>query len=275
MAADEVTRRLESPSEPGDPVRAGAQRGEAERSAGGASSARAGPRRTGPHLNQPGGPFHASTHPAIRGRERELRALADALRRLIAIAVTHTAPASDTADAAHELQRIAERLERFVPTDPPPRYAPGPVHPHDFFQYDVVLGLYNPLALPIEMEWEPPRALGYARFTTPYEGPPGCVHGAVLAGAFDQVFNVANLKTGRAGPTRELVLRYLRPTPLHADLIFEGWIERIEGREITTVGHVRHGEVVTVEARGLFIEVSRERVYEMAARAKPGGTPTP
>jgi hypothetical protein len=226
----------------------------------------------GPHLNQPGGRFHASTHPAIRGRERELRSLADALRRLVAIAVTNTATPAETGAAARELHALADRFEAFEPAVAPPRYAPAgtPVDPHDFFQYDVMLGLYNPLALPIEMEWEPPRAIGHARFTTPFEGPPGCVHGAVLAGAFDQIFNVANLKSGSAGPTRELSLVYLRPTPLHADLVFEGWVERVEGREITTVGHVRHGETVTVEARGLFIQLSRDRVMQMG-RGGPDG----
>ena len=225
----------------------------------------------GPHLNQPGGPFHASTHPAIRGREFELRALSDALRRLVAIAVTNTASAEETAAAARELDALADRLQPTVSAAFPPRYAPEgtPVDPHDFFQYDVMLGLYNPLALPIEMEWHPPRALGFARFTTPYEGPPGCVHGAVLAGAFDQVFNVANLKSGSAGPTRELHLTYLRPTPLNADLVFEGQVEGVEGREITTLGRVRCGDKVTVEARGLFVMVSRERVERMA-RARRG-----
>jgi acyl-coenzyme A thioesterase PaaI-like protein len=227
----------------------------------------------GPHLNQPGGRFHASNHPAIRGRERELRSLADALRRLVSIAVTSTAGAEETGAAARELDALADRLERTVPAVPPSRYAPEgtPEHPHDFFQYDVMLGLYNPLALPIEMEWHPPRALGYAHFTTPYEGPPGCVHGAVLAGAFDQVFNVANLKSGSAGPTRELALTYLRPTPLHADLVFEGQVERVEGREITTLGRVRHGDTVTVEARGLFIMVSRERVMQMTPGTRQPG----
>jgi acyl-coenzyme A thioesterase PaaI-like protein len=222
-----------------------------------------------PHLNQPGGRFHPSTHPAIHGRERELRGLADALRRLVAIAVTNTAGPEETEAAARELHALADRLERFVPAVPPPRYAPEgtPEHPHDYFQYDCVLGLYNPLALPIELEWQPPRALGRARFTTPYEGPPGCVHGAVLAAAFDQVFNVANLKTGSAGPTRELSLVYLRPTPLEAELVFEGQVERIEGREITTLGRVRHGDTVTVEARGIFIQVSRERVMQLSREA--------
>ena len=30
-----------------------------------------------------------------------------------------------------------------------------------------MLGLYNPLALPVEMTWEPPLAIGRACFTTP------------------------------------------------------------------------------------------------------------
>src|SRR5947208_529565 len=38
---------------------------------------------TGPHLNQPDGPSHSSALPHVVGRERELRALADAVRRLI------------------------------------------------------------------------------------------------------------------------------------------------------------------------------------------------
>ena len=83
---------------------------------------------------------------------------------------------------------------------------------------------------------------------------------------------MANLKSGTAGPTRELGLTYLRPTPLLADLVFEGQVERVEGREITTVGRVRCGDKVTVEARGLFIMVPRERIMGTAgAEAKPRG----
>ena len=214
-----------------------------------------------PHINQPGGPLRASEHPNIAGRERELRSLADAIRRLTASTVTFTASAADTQGFADELDGIAERLERYVPDEIPPRYAGNPKHPepHDFFQYDVMLGLYNPLALPIRMSWEEPRAIGRACFTTPYEGPPGCVHGAVIAAAFDQVFNVAHLMAGSAGPTAELTLRYRHPTPLHADLVFEAHIEAIEGRKIRSVGSVRSGDEVTVEATGLFIAIDPER----------------
>ena len=53
--------------------------------------------------------------------------------------------------------------------------------------YDVVVGPFNPLALPVVLDFEPPKALGRAAFDVAYEGAPGCVHGAVLAATFDIV----------------------------------------------------------------------------------------
>ena len=130
-------------------------------------------------------------------------------------------------------------------------------HPHDHFQFDSVLGLYNPLALPVRMTWDPPMAIGHARFGSAYEGPPGCVHGGVISGVFDQVFNVANMKNGVAGPTANLSIDYRYPTPLLRDLVIEGRVERVEGRKVFTRGRVLHDGQVTAEAQGLFIRMGR------------------
>jgi acyl-coenzyme A thioesterase PaaI-like protein len=218
------------------------------------------------HLNQPGGPFRASIHPNIAGRERELRAMADAVRRLVRITTNNTGDAAWTAAAAQRIAAVADQLEPALPAAPPPRYGAlrPPEEPHDVFPYDVMLGIYNPLALPIEMEWQPPLAIGRATFDTPYEGPPGCVHGAVLAAAFDQVINIANIHSGTAGPTRTLALEYKKPTPLGAPLVFEAWVEAVDGRKVTSRAVVRDAGEVTVEASGLFILVSRERVMRLS-----------
>ncbi|MGH7338322.1 MAG: PaaI family thioesterase, partial [Myxococcota bacterium] len=181
-----------------------------------------------------------------------------------------------TAEAAQRIANVADALEPVLPAIPPPRYGAlrppepqasegGPLlEPHDVFPYDVMLGIYNPLALPIEMEWHPPLAIGRATFDTPYEGPPGCVHGAVLAAAFDQVINIANIHSGTAGPTRTLSLEYRKPTPLGAPLVFEAWVESVDGRKITSRALVRHAGEVTVEAQGLFILVDRDRVMRLS-----------
>jgi hypothetical protein len=215
---------------------------------------------TRPHLNQPDGPAHASALPHVAGRERELRALADAVRRLVDYSVRHVASAEETRTLAARIDAIADEFEALLPVEAPHKYSGGDLatsHPHDHFQFDAVLGLYNPLALPVRMAWEPPVAIGHARFGSAYEGPPGCVHGGVISGVFDQVFNVANLKNGVAGPTANLSIDYRSPTPLLRDLVFEGWVERVEGRKVFTQGRVVHDGQVTAVAQGLFIRIAR------------------
>jgi len=216
-----------------------------------------------PHINQPGGPFRASGHEDVAGREVELRRLADGVRRLAAATVTHRASAEETTRLADSVHAAADDLERYCEGEPPLRYSGPPpdreVEPHDIFGYDPVLGLYNPLALPVEMEYVDGRAIGRACFTTLYEGPPGCVHGAVLAAVFDQVFNVANILGGTAGPTVSLELNYKKPTPLHDDIVFEAWIEELDERRVTSRGLVRHGDVVCVESKGVFARLSKDR----------------
>lgn len=217
------------------------------------------------HWNQKQGAFQASLHRNVKGRERELRSLADGVRRLVRFVTNHEASADATADAAERVHALADYLDDHVPETPPSRYDfhDMPAAPHDFFPYDPVLGLYNPLALPIEMEWQQPKAIGRARFDTPYEGPPGCVHGAVLAGAFDQVLNVANMQEGCPGPTATLRLDFRRPTPLDRDLVFEAWVESRDGQKVTTRGHVLCDDEVRVEAEGLFIALDFSRIQSM------------
>jgi acyl-coenzyme A thioesterase PaaI-like protein len=224
---------------------------------------------TEPHLNQPGGPFHPSGHPRIAGRERELRSMADAVRRLVALTVDSDADAATTATAAARLHALADELEPMVKEHRPVKHAgatdPTTSHPHDHFPLDVVLGPYNPLALPVEMTWDPPVARGRATFTSPYEGPPNLVHGAIIAASFDQVFNVANIKTGVAGPTAYLHVEYKRPTRLHVPLVFEGWVDRTEGRKSFCHGRIVQDGTVTCEAEGLFIRLDPARIQALHA----------
>jgi acyl-coenzyme A thioesterase PaaI-like protein len=205
-------------------------------------------------------------HPAVRGRERELGALAAAVRRLIALTVSSAAPPDETARAAAELDAVADRLAGFLPDSVPYLYvteAAPDAGPDDIAPFDVVHGEYNPLALPVRMSLVPPKAIGRAWFTKPYEGPPGCVHGAVLCAVFDMVFTAANRLANAAGPTVELSVRYRRPTRLEADTVFEGWVSDRTGRLTTAAGRAVQGDVVTVEATGRFVRLPRERVMRL------------
>jgi len=207
----------------------------------------------------------------------DVEALAAEVRRLIAATVSADAPREVLRDSSRAVARIADALERHVPTPHPPRYPGGNAAVRDaadFFPFDPVIGRLSPIAPPVKVEWHDPVAVGLVRFTVPYEGPPGCVHGAIIAATFDQVFNVANLMRGVAGPTRKLEIRYRKPTPLLADLRFEGWIDRVEGREVHTLGRILHGDTVTVEAEGTFVQISHERVMQLLDAGGPAADPT-
>ena len=209
----------------------------------------------------------ASLHRNIRGRERELHRLANGVRRLIRYVTTNVASREVTERAARDVEALADALEPDLPDTPPGRYDLDgrPSDPHDFFPYDPVLGPFNPLALPVEMAWHPPKAIGRATFDTPYEGPPGCVHGAILAAVFDQALNTANLQEGCPGPTASLTLEYLRPTPLHRELVFEAWVEARDANKVFTHGQVSCDDRICVEARGLFIAIDFDRIQSLRA----------
>ncbi len=118
--------------------------------------------------------------------------------------------------------------------------------------YDVVVGPFNPLALPVVLDFEPPKALGRAVFDVAYEGAPGCVHGAVLAATFDIILTAANAIVGATGPTVRLALRYRRPTLTGEEAVFEGWVTEVTDRRVFSKGRIVQGGIVTVEAEGEF-----------------------
>jgi acyl-coenzyme A thioesterase PaaI-like protein len=99
------------------------------------------------------------------------------------------------------------------------------------------------------------RVHGRVVFGSAYEGPPGCLHGGYVAAAFDEVLGFAQSLTGNPGMTGRLVVHYRSPTPLHTELAFEAWVERVDGRKILTGSTLHAGERLCAEAEGLFISI--------------------
>ena len=205
----------------------------------------------------------------------EARRFAAELRRIIERLVLVDAPAEELALAADAAKAFADRLEEEFPKrrswyevsevsvsdEPLPdmeRRAAG-----GFFDRSPIIGLANPLAAPVSLEivrdGDAPHVEGRAVFTAAYEGPPGNVHGGIVAAAFDEVLGMAQSLSGQAGFTGTLTIRYRSPTPLYEELRFRAWVDRVEGRKIFTSGTCHAGERLTAEADAIFITVDRER----------------
>ncbi|MBW2273623.1 MAG: PaaI family thioesterase [Deltaproteobacteria bacterium] len=192
------------------------------------------------------------------------RRLADAMRLVIERLVPSNAPVEELKIAADGLERYAEALTAH------PRLERGLGHAESatsgdvgaFFDQSPLIGLANPLAPPITVGKSGERsAEATVVFGSPYEGPPGSVHGGFVAAAFDEVLGYVQSLSGNPGMTGTLTVRYRKPTPLHTELYFEAEIVKIEGRKIHTQGKVWAGEVLCAEAEGLFISIN-PKIYE-------------
>jgi acyl-coenzyme A thioesterase PaaI-like protein len=71
--------------------------------------------------------------------------------------------------------------------------------------------------------------------------------------------------------TRELRVRYLRPTPLHVELRFTGRLDRVDGRQLFVSAEVEAEGVRTAEASGVFIAVGGEKFEELARQREEKG----
>jgi hypothetical protein len=91
---------------------------------------------------------------------------------------------------------------------------------------------------------------GTVVFGAAYEGPPGHVHGGLVAAMFDELLGFAQLSAGFTGT---LTVRYRKPTPLHKTLTMKAWPDRVDGRKRIIKGTCHDGETLLSEAEGLFI----------------------
>jgi hypothetical protein len=152
----------------------------------------------------------------------QARELAALLRR-----VTGLALALETDDPALErlvadLDAAATALSASVPGDLAPRVGAGAaVNRRPYIDHSRDIGSFNPAFPEYAIVVRGPRAHGDVTFPIVYEGPPGLVHGGVLATFFDSVVQHHNCDVGTAGKTMSMLVEYRRPTPLLTVLRFE------------------------------------------------------
>lgn len=212
------------------------------------------------------GRLRASFHGELSPRRAELRRLADAARLIIERLVATDAPDDVIARATTDLEAAAARFAG---------YRQGSLYGFAemanagdldaMFDHSPFIGSANPLAPPMTVEVVDGRVLAKVRFGSAYEGPPGCVHGGYVAGAFDELLGATQSLSGAPGMTGTLSVRYEHPTPLHTDLRLIGELERSERRKIFVVGRMYAGETMTATAEGIFISMRPNQFSNLAA----------
>jgi acyl-coenzyme A thioesterase PaaI-like protein len=86
-----------------------------------------------------------------------------------------------------------------------------------------------------------------------HEGPPGCVHGGIVALLFDQLLGQHNQDAGIPGMTGTLEVRYRRPVPLYTELALEARTRLRSGRKVVSEGRMWARAELVAEAEGIFV----------------------
>jgi uncharacterized protein (TIGR00369 family) len=193
--------------------------------------------------------------------------LGTALRELVDAAVRTEESVDELAAATAEARALTERLR----TEARGLHDIATVDDPEIGErwYSTVYGPGNPVAPPLVATDSPDgRATGRATLGKPHEGPPGLVHGGVVATLLDHVLARAVRAAGRGGLTATLTVTFRRPVQLGVPLLATAELTGQDGRRTTASARLVAEDdpgTTLAEAEGLFVALRPERAADMFA----------
>jgi uncharacterized protein (TIGR00369 family) len=99
-------------------------------------------------------------------------------------------------------------------------------------------------------------ATAHINLTRMHEGPPGHIHGGIVAALLDEAMSKLNRPLNVLAMTRHMEIDYLRPAPLHRPLVLISRHLHREGRKLFHQAEIQHLDgTVLARGKGLFIVV--------------------
>jgi acyl-coenzyme A thioesterase PaaI-like protein len=114
-----------------------------------------------------------------------------------------------------------------------------------------------------------PVATAHIQLDRLHEGPPGHIHGGIVATLLDEAMSKLNRPLNVLAMTRHMEVDYLRPTPLYKPLILTSRHLSREGRKLFHQAEIQNPDgSVLARAKGLFIVVD-EKLLAAAGLTQP------
>lgn len=200
-------------------------------------------------------------------RRQAVGELGTALRELVDAAVRTEVSLEELAAATDAARALAERLRAETRGLHDVPSVDDPVTGERW--YSPVYGPGNPVAPPMVATDSPDgRASGRVTLGKSHEGPPGLVHGGVVATMLDHVLARALRAAGRGGLTATLTVTYRRPVQLGVPLLATAEMGATDGRRTTATARLVAEDdpgTTLAEAEGLFVALRPERAAQVFA----------
>jgi acyl-coenzyme A thioesterase PaaI-like protein len=130
----------------------------------------------------------------------------------------------------------------------------------DHFADCPISGADNPLSTGLIARREGEGVVCDVTLGRAWEGAPGRAHGGIVAALFDDALGFVTQVVDVPSYAGELTIRYVAPTPIGEPLQLRGHATRRDGRRLYLEGTLEHRGTIVAKARGLNIEVGRERL---------------
>jgi acyl-coenzyme A thioesterase PaaI-like protein len=114
----------------------------------------------------------------------------------------------------------------------------------------------NPAAIGIVVSTTESGAEGRVHFGPEHQGPPGCVHGGLLALLLDETMGTVPHDGRGIRVTAEMTVRFRAPTPIGTDLLCRAGVGETTARGFTVVASIVSAsaiETVLVEGRATYV----------------------
>lgn len=115
---------------------------------------------------------------------------------------------------------------------------------------------------------EHPTATAQAQLDRHHEGPPGYLHGGLVATLLDEAMSKLNRPLNVLAMTRHMEVDYIRPVPLYKPLTITSRHLRRDGRKLFHQAEILLHDTVLARAQGLFIALD-EKVLAAAGLTQP------
>jgi acyl-coenzyme A thioesterase PaaI-like protein len=124
----------------------------------------------------------------------------------------------------------------------------------EFDPFSVGSGRFHPCSIGFELRREGEASVTATAIVDPlFQGPPGRVHGGVVALIVDEVMAAVNRVVGQRAFTAKLSVNLRAPAPTGTPLVFRAWQRERRGRKITIDVEGRTEAGVFVDGEALFI----------------------
>lgn len=205
------------------------------------------------------GDFRIGEPPAPTDEYVVRRRIGEALKAITDRMVRCDAPQAELEEIAAQLEAVAARAAGYGRRSQQAIYerffsrTASQQDVLDILDYEIFTGRSTPISPPMQLWLDGDVVRGKANLGLPFQGPPGRVHGGVIAAMLDVLMAKTQDLTRTMGVTGTLNIRYIRATPLKTDIDMEARVLRTEGRKLFCEGRFFVNGEQTVHADGIWI----------------------